>query len=92
MQPVSERVALWERRLLEERTAEILGRMRRRRLDSVREAEESAAERERLWQEQGKPNHFLPYEPFSLSVNLEEKIIHGFHRALGTSEVTAEHN
>lgn len=57
---VAQRVAQWERRVLETRTEQILSNLKRRQQEAAREAEEMAPVQERLWQEQGEipsPGH-----------------------------------
>lgn len=49
---VAQRVAQWERRVLETRTEEILSNLKQRQQEAAREAEEMAPVQERLWQEQ----------------------------------------
>ncbi|KAK3911799.1 SH2 domain-containing protein 4A, partial [Frankliniella fusca] len=49
---VAQRVAQWERRVLETRTEQILTNLKRRQQEAAREAEEMAPVQERLWQEQ----------------------------------------
>lgn len=51
-QKVAQRVALWEKRLTEERTCEIFQRMQRKRMETAKEAEEAEKKQEKLWQEQ----------------------------------------
>uniref|UniRef100_A0A6B2EDF2 Putative phospholipase c n=1 Tax=Phlebotomus kandelakii TaxID=1109342 RepID=A0A6B2EDF2_9DIPT len=51
-QKVASRVALWEQRLIGERTCEILRGMQKEQQDAEREAEEAARQEEELWKEQ----------------------------------------
>ncbi|GAB0098049.1 SH2 domain-containing protein [Sergentomyia squamirostris] len=51
-QKVAARVALWEHRLIGERTCEILRGMQKKQQDAEREAEETARKEEELWKEQ----------------------------------------
>lgn len=51
---VAQRVAQWERRVLETRTEQILTNLKQRQEEAAREAEEMAPAQERLWQEQGE--------------------------------------
>ncbi|XP_017771306.1 PREDICTED: SH2 domain-containing protein 4A-like isoform X1 [Nicrophorus vespilloides] len=51
-QKVSQKVALWEKRLTEERTCEILQKINRKRMEAAREAEEAEIKQEILWKEQ----------------------------------------
>ncbi|XP_059608626.1 SH2 domain-containing protein 4A-like [Phlebotomus argentipes] len=51
-QKVAARVALWEQRLIGERTCEILRGMQQKQQDAEREAEEAARKEEELWKEQ----------------------------------------
>lgn len=53
-QKVAARVALWEHRLIGERTCEILRGMQKQQQDAEREAEEAARQEEELWKEQGE--------------------------------------
>lgn len=52
-QKVAERVALWEKRLTEERTSEIFQKIQNKRLQTAREAEEAEKKQEVVWREQG---------------------------------------
>ncbi|XP_022917151.1 SH2 domain-containing protein 4A-like [Onthophagus taurus] len=49
---VAQRVALWEKRMTEERTCEILKKMEKKQMEAVREAEEAEKKHEALWREQ----------------------------------------
>lgn len=49
---VSQRVAMWERRVMEERTSEIYRKIQRRKMEVVKEAEEAEHKHEQLWREQ----------------------------------------
>lgn len=49
---VAQRVAQWERRVLETRTEQILSNLKKQQQEAAREAEEMAPAQERLWQEQ----------------------------------------
>ncbi|KAF6213423.1 hypothetical protein GE061_011142 [Apolygus lucorum] len=49
---VSQRVALWEKRLMEERTSEIYKKIQKQKQDAVKEAEEAENKQEQLWREQ----------------------------------------
>lgn len=51
---VAQRVALWEQRLTEERTCEILRNIQKKQMETDREAEEAERKQEQLWLEQGK--------------------------------------
>jgi len=51
---VAQRVALWERRVMEERTSEIFKRLQKKQMEVAREAEEAEQKQEQLWREQGK--------------------------------------
>lgn len=51
---VAQRVALWEKRLTEERTCEILKTIQIKQMETDREAEEAEEKQELLWMEQGK--------------------------------------
>lgn len=55
MQPhkVSQRVAMWEKRVMEERTSEIFKGLQKKKMEAAKEAEEAEREHERLWLEQG---------------------------------------
>lgn len=50
---VANRVALWEKRLTEERTCEILKNIQKKQMETDREAEEAEEKQEQLWIEQG---------------------------------------
>lgn len=52
---VAQKVALWEKRLTEERTCEILKKMEKKKKEEAKEAEELEIKQEQLWKEQG--NH-----------------------------------
>ncbi|BES92691.1 SH2 domain [Nesidiocoris tenuis] len=49
---VSQRVALWEKRLMEERTSEIYQKIQKKKLDAAKEAEEAENKQEHFWREQ----------------------------------------
>lgn len=49
---VSQRVALWEKRVMEERTSEIFKRIQRKQKEVAKEAEEEEYKKEQLWREQ----------------------------------------
>lgn len=51
---VSQRVAQWEKRLMEERTTEHFKRIQRKKQEAVKEAEEAENKQEQLWREQQK--------------------------------------
>jgi hypothetical protein len=51
---VAQRVALWEKRVTEERTCEIFKRLQKKQMEVAREAEEAEQKQEQLWIEQGK--------------------------------------
>jgi hypothetical protein len=51
---VAQRVALWEKRVMEERTSEIFRRLQKKQMEVVREAEEAEQKQDQLWREQGK--------------------------------------
>jgi hypothetical protein len=51
---VAQRVALWEKRVMEERTCEIFMRLQKKQMEVAREAEEAEQKQEQLWREQGK--------------------------------------
>lgn len=53
-QKVAQRVALWEKRLTEERTCEIFQKIQKRQQEVAKEAEEAEQKQEQLWREQGK--------------------------------------
>jgi SH2 domain-containing protein 4A len=50
---VAQRVALWEKLVMEERTCEIFKRLQKKQMEVVREAEEAEQKQEQLWREQG---------------------------------------
>lgn len=58
-QKVAQRVALWEKRLTEEKTSEILQLMQNKKLEAAKEAEEAEKKQEQLWIEQGR--HHFPF-------------------------------
>ncbi|XP_069705468.1 SH2 domain-containing protein 4B-like isoform X2 [Periplaneta americana] len=49
---VAQRVALWEKRVMEERTSEIFKRLQKKQMEVAREAEEAEHKQEQLWREQ----------------------------------------
>ncbi|XP_044738188.1 SH2 domain-containing protein 4A-like isoform X2 [Chrysoperla carnea] len=49
---VAQKVALWEKRLMEERTSEIFKRIQKKQLEAAKEAEEFERIQEQLWKEQ----------------------------------------
>ncbi|EFA09056.1 SH2 domain-containing protein 4A isoform X2 [Tribolium castaneum] len=51
-QKVAQRVALWEKRLTEERTCEIFQKMQKEQQQVAKEAEEAEQKQEQLWREQ----------------------------------------
>jgi hypothetical protein len=51
---VAQRVALWEKRVMEEMTSEIFKRLQKKQMEVAREAEEAEQKQEQLWREQGK--------------------------------------
>ena len=51
---VAQRVALWEKRVMEERTCEIFKRLQKKQMEVAREAEEAEQKQEQFWREQGK--------------------------------------
>lgn len=53
-QKVSAKIALWEKRVINEKTNEIYRRIQKKQQESVKEAEEAARKQEELWQEQEK--------------------------------------
>lgn len=56
-QKVAQKVALWEKRLTEERTCEILKKMQKLQMEAAKEAEEAEIKQEQLWMEQGKESY-----------------------------------
>lgn len=52
VQKVSAKIALWEKRVIGEKTNEIYRRLQQRQQETALEAEEAARKREELWQEQ----------------------------------------
>ncbi|XP_037052533.1 SH2 domain-containing protein 4A-like [Bradysia coprophila] len=53
-QKVSAKIALWEKRVINEKTNEIYKRIQKKQQESVKEAEEAARKQEEFWQEQEK--------------------------------------
>lgn len=53
-QKVAQRVALWEKRLTEERTCEILQNLQKKHEEAAKEAEEAERTQEQVWREQGR--------------------------------------
>ncbi|KAJ9591981.1 hypothetical protein L9F63_001493 [Diploptera punctata] len=49
---VSQRVAMWEKRVMEERTSEIFRRLQKKQMEVAKEAEEGEHKQEELWREQ----------------------------------------
>lgn len=58
-QKVAQRVALWEKRMTEERTCEILQKIQKHQQEVAREAEEAEIKQEQLWREQGMLSKFF---------------------------------
>lgn len=56
---MAQRVALWEKRVMEERTSEIFKRLQKKQMEVAREAEEAEQKQEQLWREQGTPTAVL---------------------------------
>lgn len=52
-QKVAQRVALWEKRLTDERTCEIFHKIQMKRMENAKEAEEAEKQQEQFWMEQG---------------------------------------
>jgi hypothetical protein len=78
---VAQRVALWEKRVMEERTSEIFKRLQRKQMEVVREAEEAEYKQEQLWREQGSaPQLFRIYTKCLQSSNRRLVSLH--HPAL----------
>lgn len=50
---VSQRVAMWEKKVMEERTSQIFKGIQRKKLEAAKEAEEAEHKHEQLWIEQG---------------------------------------
>lgn len=50
---VAQRIALWEKRLTEERTCEIFNNIQKKQMEVAKEAEEAEKRQEQLWIEQG---------------------------------------
>ncbi|KAG8295569.1 SH2 domain-containing protein 4B-like isoform X2 [Homalodisca vitripennis] len=51
---VSQRVAMWEKKVMEERTSQIFKGIQKKKLEAAKEAEEADEKREQLWKEQEK--------------------------------------
>ncbi|CAH0382183.1 unnamed protein product [Bemisia tabaci] len=51
-QNVSERVKLWEQKVMDERTSVIFKNLQRKKQEAVREAEEASQKQEKVWREQ----------------------------------------
>lgn len=49
---VAQRVAMWEKRVMEERTSEIFKRLQKKQMEVAKEAEEAEHKQEELWREQ----------------------------------------
>lgn len=58
-------MALWEKRVMEERTSEIFKRLQKKQMEVAREAEEAEHKQEQLWREQGTPRHGSSHKPSS---------------------------
>lgn len=50
---MAQRVAMWERRVIGERTSEIFKNLQKKQAETAKEAEEAAQRQEQLWREQG---------------------------------------
>lgn len=59
MLQVSERVRNWEHRVMEERTSEIYKRMKNKKEEEARQAEEADKKQEIVWRERGKKKIFF---------------------------------
>lgn len=59
-QKVTQRIALWEKRLVKDRTCEIFEKIQKKKQEEAKEAEQEEKRKEQLWREQGK-NFFLFY-------------------------------
>lgn len=53
-QKVAQRIALWEKRLLNEKTCEIFQKIQKKQQQVAKEAEEEEKRKEQMWREQGK--------------------------------------
>lgn len=60
---VAQRVALWEKKLTEEKTCEIFRRIQKKQMEIAKEAEEAEKKQELLWMEQGLCSRFRHFEP-----------------------------
>lgn len=68
-QKVAQRVALWEKRLTEERTCEIFQKIQKKRMETAREAEEAEKRQEQFWREQGEFFKVLILASFSVKIS-----------------------
>lgn len=69
---VSQRVAMWEKKVMEERTSQIFKGIQRKKLEAAKEAEEAEHKHEQLWIEQGI---LIIYCTRFLSIMLINKVI-----------------
>lgn len=58
-QKVAQRIALWEKRFVNEKTCEIFQKMQKKQQQVAKEAEEEEKNKEIVWREQGKPISFI---------------------------------
>jgi hypothetical protein len=73
---VASKIFLWEKRLIGERTCEILLKLQKSQEQKLMEAEEAAKKQEELWQEQGKNINSLKtngYRQFFFLVSSKER-------------------
>lgn len=60
-QKVAQRIALWEKRLLNEKTSEIFQKIQKKQQQVAKEAEEEEKKKEQMWREQGKTNNTFSF-------------------------------
>lgn len=66
---VSQRVAMWEKKVMEERTSQIFKGIQRKKLEAAKEAEEAEHKHEQLWIEQGSSIIISGFEYTSMLIN-----------------------
>lgn len=84
-QKVSAKIALWEKRVINEKTNEIYRRIQKKQQESVKEAEESARKQEELWREQEKKSKEAECQMREIARRAREE-----HRKSMTSEQLSE--
>lgn len=83
-QKVSAKIALWEKRVITEKTNEIYRRIQMKQQESVKEAEEAARKQEELWQEQEKKSKEAECQMRAIARRAREE----HRKSLSTEQVT----